>query len=49
MKPGDPKFEREELEKAIAAQEGLRGTPGWIAHLTAYVSARARYLRFASR
>jgi class 3 adenylate cyclase/tetratricopeptide (TPR) repeat protein len=26
MKPGDPKFEREQLEKAIAAQEGLRGT-----------------------
>ena len=26
MTPGDPKFEREQLEKAIAAQEGLRGT-----------------------
>ena len=26
MKPGDPNFEREQLEKAIAAQEGLRGT-----------------------
>jgi class 3 adenylate cyclase len=26
MEPGDPKFEREQLEKAIAAQEGLRGT-----------------------
>jgi class 3 adenylate cyclase/tetratricopeptide (TPR) repeat protein len=26
MEPGDPKLEREQLEKAIAAQEGLRGT-----------------------
>ena len=26
MKPGDPIFEREQIEKAIAAQEGLRGT-----------------------
>jgi class 3 adenylate cyclase len=26
MKPSEPKFEREQLEKAIAAQEGLRGS-----------------------
>jgi predicted ATPase/class 3 adenylate cyclase len=26
MEPGDPKSKREQLEKAIAAQEGLRGT-----------------------
>jgi class 3 adenylate cyclase/tetratricopeptide (TPR) repeat protein len=26
MEPGDPTFRREQLEKAIAAQEGLRGT-----------------------
>ena len=26
MKPGNPKFEREQLQKAIAAQEKLRGT-----------------------